>query len=83
MNPLKRFATAAPMGLAASLLTACASYYQVTDLQTGRHYYTKDVDEEGSAVRFKDERTGGVLTIENSQVRNISKDRYNDGMTER
>ena len=83
MNPLKRFITAAAMGLAASLLTACSTYYQVTDLQSGRNYYTKDVDNEGSAVRFKDERTGSVVTVQNSQVRHISKDRYNDGMTER
>lgn len=83
MNPLQRFTTATVMGLAASLLTACGTYYQVTDLQSGKNYYTKDVDNEGSAVRFTDERTGGVVTLQNSQVRHISKDRYSDGMTER
>ena len=47
-------------------------------------YYTKDVDDVGKAgaVRFKDERTGSVVTLQNSQVRPISKDRYKEGTTE-
>jgi hypothetical protein len=84
MDRTKRLAQAAAMGLAACLLTACGSYYQVTDLEGGGKYYTKDVDDEGNAgaVRFKDERTGSEVTLQNSQVRPISKDRYKDGMTE-
>lgn len=83
MDSKKRFATPVLAGLAACLLAACSSYYQVTDLENGGKYYTKDVDDEGKAgsVRFKDERSGSVVTIQNSQVRPISKDRYNEGMT--
>jgi uncharacterized protein YdeI (BOF family) len=83
MNPLTRFPTVAAVTLAATLLTACGTYYQVTDLQSGNKYYTKDVDHEESAVRFKDARSDSVVTIQNSQVRHISKDRYNEGLTER
>lgn len=85
MDRIKRLARVAAPCLAACLLAGCGSYYQVTDVASGGKYYTKDVDDEGDAgaVRFKDERTGGVVTLQNSQVRPISKDRYKDGMTER
>ena len=82
---IKRFAWTAVLSLCTCLLAACSSYYQVTDLEGGGKYYTKDVDDEGKAgaVRFKDERSGSVVTIQNSQVRPVSKERYQEGVIER
>jgi hypothetical protein len=85
MDRYKKLSAAALIGLSTCLLSACASYYQVTDLQHGGKYYTKDVDDEGNAgaVRFRDERSGSVVTLPTSEVRRISHDRYEEGLTER
>jgi hypothetical protein len=66
--------------LVAALLTvclaACAHYYKVTDPATGKVFYTEDVKRNGSAVEFKDGQTGGVTTLQNSEVVEIKKDAY-------
>jgi len=57
-------------------LAACASYYKVTDPATGKVFYTEDVKRNGSAVEFKDGQTGGVTTLQNSEVLEIDKQAY-------
>ena len=55
----------------------CAKYYQVTDPQTGRTYYSTDVKQRGSgAVTLKDGRSGAEVTVQNSVVREIDKAKY-------
>jgi hypothetical protein len=56
----------------------CANYYMVRDPGTGNTYYTTDVDRPGSGgtVRFRDERTGSVVTLPKSEVREISRYDY-------
>jgi len=55
----------------------CGSYHQVRDPQTGKVYYTSELKERGSgAVTLKDGATGGQVTVQNSEVRQISKDQY-------
>lgn len=85
MNRYTRLPAAALAALGAGLLAACAGYYKVTDLQNGGTYYTRDVDDEGKAgaIRFKDARTGSVVTLPTSEVRRISEDRYEEGLKER
>jgi hypothetical protein len=70
--------------LSALGLAGCADYYKVTDLQNGGVYFTKDVDDAGKAgaVRFRDERTHSMVTLPSSQVREISHDRYEEGLIE-
>jgi hypothetical protein len=48
----------------------------VRDPATGNTYYTTDVDRAGDAgaVRFRDERSGSVVTLPKSEVKEI--DRY-------
>lgn len=79
-----KFSTTLLIGLGACLLPGCASYYKVTDLQNGGEYYTRDVDEagDGGAIRFRDERTGSLVTLPTSKVRQISRDRYEEGLKE-
>ena len=67
--------------LAAALASAavaggCASYYMVRDPSSGSNYYTKDVDRMGGAVRFRDERTGSMVTLSQSEVRKINHYEY-------
>jgi len=60
----------------AAVAGGCANYYMVRDPATGNTYYTTDVDRAGDAgaVRFRDERTGSVVTLPKSEVKEI--DRY-------
>ncbi len=63
------------------LVTGCASYYKVRDPQTGNVYYTEDVDQlRGGAVKLKDARTGSEVTIQNSEVKEISSKEYKEGL---
>ena len=63
------------------LVVGCASYYKVTDPQTGKEYYTQEIDNvKGGAVKMKDARSGSTVTIQNSEVKEISKDEYKAGL---
>jgi hypothetical protein len=66
----------------ALLATGCASsYYKVTDPASGRVYYTDEVSTERSgAVKLKDARSKSVITLQNSEVIEISKDQYQAGL---
>jgi len=57
-------------------LAACAHYFKVADPSNGKVYYTEDIDRKGSAVEFKDAQTGGVVTLQNSQITQIDKQEY-------
>ncbi|HUJ19236.1 MAG TPA: hypothetical protein VL197_14730 [Nitrospirota bacterium] len=64
------------------LVCSCASYYKVTDPQTGSVYYTEKVDQlTGGAVKLKDARSGSLVTIQNSEVKEISSTEYKAGLT--
>ena len=63
------------------LVVGCASYYKVTDPQSGKEYYTQEIDNvRGGAVKLKDARTGGLVTIQNSEVKEISSKEYEAGL---
>jgi hypothetical protein len=67
----------------ACLTLGCSShYYRVTDPSSGKNYFTKKVDEAGraGAVKFKDERTGGNVTLQSSEVKEISEGEYDAGL---
>jgi len=74
--------------LAASLCTGllvggCSStYYKVTDPQSGTAYYTEKVDTlvGTGAVKVKDARTGSVVTLQSSEVKEISEKEYKAGI---
>jgi hypothetical protein len=62
------------MGL---LITACASYYRVTDPVSGRIYYTEKVEREsGGAASFTDAASDSKITIQNSEVKELSSKEY-------
>ena len=61
---------------AALPLVACHSYYEVTDAQTGKSYYTRDVDREDGRIRFKDEASGDRVNLGNSEVRKVTPEQY-------
>jgi hypothetical protein len=65
------------------LFSGCTNYYMVTDPHSGNVYYTTEIEEPkggGGAVKLRDERTGNTVTIQNSEVKEISKDEFNVGV---
>jgi len=70
--------------LCAGLLAAgCSStYYKVTDPQSSTAYYTEKVDTlmGTGAVKVKDARTGSIVTLQSSEVKEISEDEYEAGL---
>jgi len=72
------------VSLSAGLLVGgCSStYYKVTDPQSGTAYYTEKVDTlvGTGAVKVKDARTGSVVTLQSSEVKEISEKDYKAGV---
>jgi 3-oxoacyl-[acyl-carrier protein] reductase len=58
-----------------------ANYYLVKDPSTGKTYYSDKVDKDkGGAVTLTDSRTKSTVTIQNSEVTEISKQTYEQGV---
>jgi hypothetical protein len=61
----------------------CTTYYRVTDQSTRRSYYTTDIDRtESGAVRFYDEKSRASVTLQSSEIVEISKETFNSGIRE-
>jgi hypothetical protein len=67
----------------AGLLAGCGSdYYRVNDPAGEKQYYTKDIKQtRAGAITFKDEKTGSVVTLQSSEVKEISKDEFKAAVT--
>jgi len=64
------------------LLAGCSGgYYMVREPGSATPYYTTDIEKAGSAVQFKDARTGSAVTLQNSEVKEISQDDFTKGVT--
>ena len=64
------------------LLAGCSGgYYMVREPGSATPYYTTDIEKAGSAVQFKDAKTGSAVTLQNSEVKEISKDDFTKGLT--
>lgn len=66
------------MGMILLLLSACGGYWMVTDPGTKNVYYTEDVEQSKStgAVKFIDAKTGEAVNLQNSMVKEISKEEF-------
>ncbi len=64
------------------LVGGCAGkYYKVTDIQSGKTYYTKKVETiMGGAVQMKDARTNSIVTLQSSDVKEINEKEYASGL---
>jgi len=66
--------------LLSSVLLAggCTSYYQIQDPESGHIYYADDIKTlDGGAVRFTDAQTGNEVTVQDSDIKEISEDEFN------
>lgn len=73
LNDVLRYGIGAILVMAAG----CSHYYQVSDPAGTKMYYTTDIDKtDAGAIRIKDEKTGSDVTLQSSEVKEISRDEY-------
>jgi len=59
------------------VLAGCGGYWMVTDPTTKNVYYTEEVKESKSgAVKFIDAKTGNEVTLQNTEVKEVTKDEF-------
>lgn len=60
-----------------SALGGCA-YYQINDPTTGKTYYTQNAQRApySGAVMFVDAKSGDTLTLQNTQIKQISQEEF-------
>lgn len=66
----------------AGLLAGCGGgYYRVNDPGGTREYYTTDIDQtKTGTITFKDEKSGSVVTLQSSEVKQISEEEFKSAM---
>ena len=66
------------------MAAACtATYFKVTDLDSGKEYYTGDFARKDGAIHFKDARTGATTIVKNPQVLEIDQRTFDSGVAAR
>ena len=75
MNYLRAF-----IAFAALAMVACTTYYEVKDPTTDKVYYTTDLDVDKGVATLTDDNTGAQVTIQNSEVKEVSKDTYKENV---
>ncbi|GKS59333.1 hypothetical protein YTPLAS18_28600 [Nitrospira sp.] len=75
------FTVFAVLGLTA-MTAGCSHYYRVTDPASGKSYYTTEVGHAGraGAVKFKDHKSENIVTLQSSEVKEISSDEFKAGL---
>jgi hypothetical protein len=61
----------------AAVTAGCSHYYKVSDPAGSKEYYTTKVDDSlGGAIKIKDEKTGATVTLQSSEVKEISAEEF-------
>ena len=72
------------IAFAAAALAGCASYYAVTDPSSKSTYYTQEIEKEGGgAISFLDAKTNSQVTLQSSEVKEISGDEWKQAVGKR
>jgi uncharacterized protein YceK len=59
------------------LLSGCTTYYKVKDTSTSSTYYTTQIDRQSSgSIRFVDENSKSVVTLQNSAVSEVNEEEF-------
>lgn len=67
-------------GVSVLILAGCTNYYRVTDPASGKTYYTTKVSRvDGGAVKIKDAKSGDTVTLQSSEVHEISQRDFEAG----
>lgn len=61
-----------------TLVAGCGgNYYKVNDPAGTKEYYTTEIDKtKAGAITFKDEKSGGVVTLQSSEIKEISEEEF-------
>lgn len=74
---MRSFVVTGMAGLMFLVLTACTTYYKVTDPASSKVFYTTDIDKERSgAISFTDNKSKQKVTLQSSEIAEISSDEY-------
>lgn len=77
----KRVAGWATLAVAVPLLAACGgNYYQVSDVDSGKSYYTRDVDRDDGHVEFTDKATGDKVSLDEAEIREVTRQQYKNAV---
>ena len=68
------------VGVAVGLACGSTKYYMVKDPSTGKVYYTETVKKEDGSTTLTDAKTRSSVTIQNSEVTEISEQSFQQGM---
>ncbi|MGZ6070715.1 MAG: hypothetical protein ACXWK8_05825 [Myxococcaceae bacterium] len=68
------------VGVAVGLACGSTKYYMVKDPSTGKVYYTEKVKKEDGSTTLTDAKTKSTVTIQNSEVTEISEQSFEQGM---
>ena len=76
MRLIKKAVVGMAIGLAI-VSGGCTTYYSVTDPKTGKQYYTTEWETaRGGTTRFTDAKTGAIVTIQESEVREVPEKEF-------
>ncbi|MDX1431009.1 MAG: hypothetical protein R3286_01050 [Gammaproteobacteria bacterium] len=75
---MRRLVSLLSIALLAAALAGCGGYYMVKDPSSQATFYTKHIDKmPGGAIKFTDAKTDSEVTLQASQVSEISSDDWN------
>ena len=59
-------------------VAGCTTYYMVKDPASGTEYYTTSIkkNKKNDSVKFKDAKTSATVTLQSSQVLEITEEQY-------
>ncbi|MEX0805028.1 MAG: hypothetical protein WD688_17165 [Candidatus Binatia bacterium] len=78
-----RFAQSCACLLILLFAAGCTTYYRITDQPTRRAYFAKGYDRTDSgAVKFYDVKSRANVTLQSSEIIEISRDAFDSGIRE-
>ena len=79
--PSRSFALLMGFAVSVVVLAGCGGdYYQISDTERGKTYYTRDIDRDDGHIRFRDEASGDVVRLPGSEVREITEQQYRNAV---
>lgn len=77
MLAMRKVMTLGSVALMFVILSACGTYYKITDPASGKIFYTTDYDKDRSgAISFEDTRSKSKVTLQSSEISEIGSDEY-------
>lgn len=57
-------------------VAGCGAYYKISDPGTGKTYYSDKINKKNGSIEFKDAHTRSTVTLQNSEIIEVSKEEY-------